>query len=222
MKKTPAYTLTTLAILILTLILGGCRSAVADDTYQYDELEDELFAYKTRLLELENKLLLVQNEQFESELEYLSEIKKLTGEITALRQLIYAEDVVPPVEDDTGAYVGFIYEIDNGQVTITGYSGDSLSLIIPASIDGFTVTKIDDGAFKTLNITSVTIPDTVVSIGWFAFSDCASLTRVFIPQSVVSIGYEAFSGCKQLTVYATKDSYAEKYAKSYGIPLSIE
>ena len=51
-------------------------------------------------------------------------------------------------------------------------------------------------------LTSVTIPNSVTSIGYFAFSGCSGLTSVTIPNSVTSIGGYAFSGCNNLkTVY---------------------
>ena len=49
------------------------------------------------------------------------------------------------------------------------------------------------------SLTSVTIPDSVTSIGEAAFADCAKLTSVTIPHSVTSIGEGAFAGCTKLT-----------------------
>ncbi|MBR4405013.1 MAG: leucine-rich repeat domain-containing protein, partial [Bacteroidaceae bacterium] len=47
-------------------------------------------------------------------------------------------------------------------------------------------------------LTSVTIPNSVTSIEWSAFSFCTGLTSVTIPNSVTSIGLSAFYGCSGL------------------------
>ena len=48
------------------------------------------------------------------------------------------------------------------------------------------------------SLTSVTIPNSVRTIGNYAFSGCSSLTSVTIPSSVTEIGDGAFSGCKNV------------------------
>ena len=69
------------------------------------------------------------------------------------------------------------------------------SVTIPNS-----VTSIGSSAFRNCSsLTSVTIPNSVTSIGSSAFRNCSSLTSVTIPNSVTSIGEWAFYGCSGLT-----------------------
>lgn len=60
--------------------------------------------------------------------------------------------------------------------------------------------------FVCTGLTNVTIPDSVTSIGEFAFNDCESLTSVEIGNSVTSIGDAAFAFCKNLETIFIPDS----------------
>ena len=69
------------------------------------------------------------------------------------------------------------------------------SLTIPNS-----VTSIGQEAFYyCVGLTSLTIPNSVTSIGEGAFRSCEGLTSLTIPNSVTSISAHTFSGCKSLT-----------------------
>ena len=56
----------------------------------------------------------------------------------------------------------------------------------------------------------MTIPDSVTSIGNYAFKNCNSLKSVTLTNNVVNIGYLAFNGCAYLTSInfnGTKDEW---------------
>ena len=71
------------------------------------------------------------------------------------------------------------------------------------------VTSIGSYAFRDCSgLTSVTIPNSVTSIGNWAFRECTGLTSVTIPNSVTSIGNYAFEGCSGLTSVTIPNSVA--------------
>jgi hypothetical protein len=77
----------------------------------------------------------------------------------------------------------FTFTTNNGAITITGYNtAAGLNAVIPAATNGYAVTSIGIFAFRGSRITSVTIPNSVTSIGQDAFDNCGSLTSVTIPQ----------------------------------------
>ena len=62
------------------------------------------------------------------------------------------------------------------------------------------VTSIGEFAFEgCIGLTSIEIPAIVTSIEKFAFAGCSGLTSIEIPANVTSIGVEAFYGCSGLT-----------------------
>ena len=63
----------------------------------------------------------------------------------------------------------------------------------------YSVTTIDDGAFVESQLTSITIPNSVTTIGRCPFYDCTALTSLTIPSSVTTIKADAFEGCDNLT-----------------------
>lgn len=80
------------------------------------------------------------------------------------------------------------------------YSGN---VVIPATVNyegtDYPVTSIDGAFWYCTELTSVSIPNSVKSIGRLAFTGCSKLSSITIPNSVTSIDNEAFSGCYILT-----------------------
>jgi hypothetical protein len=118
----------------------------------------------------------------------------------------------------------FTFTTNNGTITITEYNGPGGAVEIPGKINGLPVTSVGDWAFSYFyasGITSVTIPDSVITIGNYAFyyadltsveigtnvtgigtsafAYCSGLPNIRIPPSVAAIGSFAFGGCANLT-----------------------
>ena len=68
------------------------------------------------------------------------------------------------------------------------------SISIPSS-----VTSIGYGAFDYCGLTSIDIPNSVTSIGEFVFEWCVNLTSIVIPNGVTSINGYTFQNCSAMT-----------------------
>lgn len=137
---------------------------------------------------------------------------------------------------------GIYYNFSDSEATVTyqnkyftgnknAYIGD---VVIPSSVDyygiNYKVTSIDKAAFQNCtSLTSVSIPESVTSIGASAFHG-ASLTSISISESVTSIGMNAFDGCsklvnvnlpKNLTSIENSTFYGCSSLESVSIPESV-
>jgi hypothetical protein len=101
------------------------------------------------------------------------------------------------VDENNTAYSsvdGVLYNKGKTEL-ITCPQGKTGTLTIPDS-----VTSIGDKAFECCeNLTGIIIPDNVTTIGARAFAFCSNLTGVTIGNNVSSIGEGAFSCCVNLT-----------------------
>ena len=80
------------------------------------------------------------------------------------------------------------------KTTLISYRAKGTNYIIPD-----TVTSIGIYAFSGCkSLQSINIPNSVTNIGECAFFNCNSLTNINIPKSVTSVGEDAFSGCNSL------------------------
>ena len=122
--------------------------------------------------------------------------------------------------------------LSDNTATLSEYLGDSTNVVIPSEIDGHKVTELFSTFDSNKSIVSVTIPDTVLTVGYEAFYECSSLQYVLfsdsvktiedgafqnctsleeirIPSSVTSIGAGAFKGCESLRTVSIPDSVTE-------------
>ncbi len=105
-------------------------------------------------------------------------------------------------EDSVKLIYNRVFENDK----VVGYSVVDLEprrtniVEIPSKHNGKAVTSIGIHAFEDcINLTDVTLPDSITSIGKYAFSGCENLTTINIPNSITSIGRYAFEDCESLT-----------------------
>lgn len=127
------------------------------------------------------------------------------------------------------------YEVkaDGTAKIIRNYSAEaSGDLVIPEYIDGYKVTEIGEAAFSwNSDVTSLTIPETVTTIGDSAFRGLA-ITKLVIPKSVTKMGEAAFCNNQSLASISFQEgtsiseigTYMFCYSKikSIKIPASVK
>src|SRR5665647_1142836 len=87
----------------------------------------------------------------------------------------------------------YSYTITASKATITAYNGTGGDIIIPDKLDGYEVTAIGDSAFSVkTTLTSVVIPNSVITIGTAAFTSCSGIVSLTLGSSVATIGVNAF------------------------------
>jgi len=95
------------------------------------------------------------------------------------------------------------YAVSSNQATITGYTGAGGAVTIPSSVNGIPVVVVGAdwppifGGSST-SVTSITIPNSVTTIGRYAFEECSALTSLIIGDGVTNIEPFAFFRCYNL------------------------
>lgn len=93
-----------------------------------------------------------------------------------------------------------IFKIRSGGETasINKYVGRDSCVEIPENIGKYKVVEIDNCAFKSLPITSITFPKTIKKIGFNVFCSCQLLTEVDLPKGIKTIENGLFEHCSNL------------------------
>lgn len=135
--------------------------------------------------------------------------KKAISIVLSATMLIAVLCVAPITAFAESTDDGLTYTIANEEVTITGYTGAGGEVNIPDVIDGKPVTALADYAFcagvagyspAAANITKLTVPDSVKTIGQNAFNGCTSLETITWPETVsIPVTNNIFKGCTKIT-----------------------
>ncbi len=105
----------------------------------------------------------------------------------------------------------YTYQVENGKATIISvdYSAIKGDVVIPDTLGGYKVAAIDEGVFRwNGNITGITVPSSVETIGSEAFRGCSNLKNLSISSGVKSLGFSVASGCTNLTNITLPDTIA--------------
>ena len=78
------------------------------------------------------------------------------------------------------------------------------------------VHTIEEEAFFGISAKRIRLPESITSIGSYAFANCPHLSQIYIPEGCENIAATAFSGVTELTIYGADGSYAEWFASKRG------
>jgi hypothetical protein len=110
--------------------------------------------------------------------------------------------------------LGLLYEALDGKYVNLDLSACG------GGLPGITLDTVNNRPNKD-RIVSLTLPDTLTSIGEYAFFGCTSLAAVDLPDSLASIGDNAFSGCTSLAAVDLPDSLTEIGDNAFRICTSL-
>ncbi len=91
------------------------------------------------------------------------------------------------------------YIISEKSVAIIGYEGNKIELVIPKAIDDLPVTAIEKKAFFNVSgLYRIYLPNTLESIGDWAFAHCRDLEEIYLSRKEYVLGKSLFMECAAL------------------------
>lgn len=109
------------------------------------------------------------------------------------------------------------YPYSYSGVSITGYTGDDETLVIPEKIDGKEVVSIKAGAFQNKSFTTLVLPRTLRKIEDGAFIGCSNLKTLYMGDGILSISNAAFDSAtyENWSEFRLFSTTAPRFASSY-------
>ncbi len=135
--------------------------------------------------------------------------------------LVYADGTHSSTDYKLPVTGGYLY-FDEATGTITDCDIDVNITEIPETINGITVVRLGNGAFrKCKNITISSIPDKVTELGSSVFTGCDNIKSIDISQCT-SIGDYVFSGCDNLNTVILPENLTEIPVGTFGDCTSLK
>ena len=109
----------------------------------------------------------------------------------------------------------FTCRIEDGNAIITGCSETGKTVVVPETLNGFTVTAIDREAFRECPAETVILPKTLLSIADYAFIG-AKLSTLYFFDNIETFSDASFHNCKNLCtlrISAIEDPYGYKFRR---------
>ena len=204
---------------IFVMALSACESTRPPSSDTPDASET-LPSSTDKVAQLEAQILALMQSQEISKSEQQELLAELKAELEALKSTEKPKETSAPTQTEPPTV--YNYTLQNGYAVITSVLTNEESITIPSVIDNHLVSAIGSNALSSTTVKTVIISSGIEKIDWFAFSGCIALSSVSIPDSVTSVGYGAFDNTsKALTIHCNRDSFAHKYAQSYGITYDI-
>lgn len=100
-----------------------------------------------------------------------------------------------------GIYYNVVSKTKEAEVTFKDedYKSYSGTVTIPETFVSneteYRVIKIGANAFRSSSISSISLPNSIISIGKYAFAGCSFLSSIILPNSITSVGEHAFDKC---------------------------
>ncbi len=121
--------------------------------------------------------------------------------------------------------------LPDGTLAITAYTGTATHVEVPQTIGGQTVTQLAPYAFYETSVRQILLPDSITSIGEFAFSGCSRLVSIRLPAQLEELPNGMFESCFELYDVQLPDSitrigescfYGCYYLESIRLPRNLE
>ena len=204
MRKIIVFIFIIAAVLCFAVVLSSCETQEDEEIFAYTLLPDGTYGVRVSMRNSLEEIVFPSTHQGKAVTSILSpaiilcsKLARITipDSITSIATHAFSDcmslaEITVDTENEYYCSIdGVLY--DKNATTLIFFPYQKNTPTIPNS-----VTSIGDYAFANCtSLTDISIPDSVTSIGDSAFADCINLANVTLPNTIAHIGSEAFNGC---------------------------